>query len=180
MRRAGFTLIEVLLVIAIIILLASLAVPAMEGFIAKGNDLKCQQNLRNLFVMISAAAIDNDNRYPKIEIDIEKPVHGGDPNAKPLLETLKPYECTEKNLECPADLAGPNWNKTKKTSYMWQPMVEDELTNAVTIYTPRGVFPGQLSRLRLLQDWDLVHNPAQVGMRKRMHVLYADGQVKPR
>jgi len=176
----AFTLIELLLTMTIIALLASLLIPAASSFMDRGRDLKCQQNLRELFLFISSAATDNDNRFPKIEIDIEKPVHGGDPTAKPLFETLQKYGCTEKHLQCPADLQGPNWYAKKKTSYMWQPVSEDEPVNSVTIYTPRSAFAGKLSRVRLLQDWDLVHGPENPGMRRRMQVVYADGHVGAR
>jgi prepilin-type processing-associated H-X9-DG protein len=60
---------------------------------------------------------------------------------------------------------------------MWQPFSEDEPTQNITIYTPRGAFPAKLSRVRLCQDWDLPHPPLEAGMRKRMNVLYADGHV---
>jgi prepilin-type processing-associated H-X9-DG protein len=63
---------------------------------------------------------------------------------------------------------------------MWQPVAEDEPTNAITIYTPRSAFTSKLSRVRLLQDWDLVHGPENPGMRRRMQVLYADGHVGAR
>lgn len=178
--RAAFTLIELLAVIAIIGLLASLAVPAMQSFAEKGREVKCAQNLKQIFVFTSSAANDNDNRFPKIEVDADNPVHGDDGSAKPLFETLQRYGCTEKNLQCPSDLAGPDWYGKKKTSYMWQPFSEDEPTSSVTIYTPRGAFPARLSRVRLCQDWDLVHAAADTGMRKRMNVLYADGHVQLR
>lgn len=175
--RRAFTLIELLCVIAIIGLLASLAMPAMQGFAEKSREIKCSQNLRQIFVFTSSAANDNDNRFPKIEVDPDKPIYGEDGSAKSIYETLKRYGCTEKNLQCASDLAGPNWHAKKKTSYMWQPFSEDEPTQSITIYTPRGAFPGRLSRVRLCQDWDLVHAAQDVGMRKRMNVLYADGHV---
>jgi prepilin-type N-terminal cleavage/methylation domain-containing protein/prepilin-type processing-associated H-X9-DG protein len=176
----AFTLIELLFTVAIIALLAGLLIPAASSFLDRARDLKCQQNLRELFVFLSSAATDNDNRYPKIEIDIEKPSHAGDPSAKPLFETLQRYGCTEKHLQCPNDLLGPNWYAKKKTSYMWQPVAEDEPKNSITIYTPRSAFTSKLSRVRLLQDWDLVHGPENPGMRRRMQVLYADGHVGAR
>jgi prepilin-type N-terminal cleavage/methylation domain-containing protein/prepilin-type processing-associated H-X9-DG protein len=176
-RQHAFTLVELLLVIAIIGLLASLLLPAVNSFTDRARDLKCQQNLRNLYVLLNNAALDNDNKYPEIEIDPQNPVHPGDPLAKTLIETIKPYGGTEKNLQCPADLSGPNWYSKKQTSYMWQPMSEDEPTTNITMYGPRGSFPAKLSRVRLVQDWDLVHGPAEPGQRKKMNVVYADGHV---
>jgi prepilin-type N-terminal cleavage/methylation domain-containing protein/prepilin-type processing-associated H-X9-DG protein len=181
MRRThAFTLIELLFVVVIIALLAGLAVPAMQSFADKGRDLKCQQNLRDLFVLINSAATDNDNQYPRIESDLQNPIHPGDPLARTLLEVIRPYGGTEKNLQCPLDLTGPNWYAKKQTSYMWQPFSEDETTTNIKLYTRRGTFPVPLSRVRLLQDWDLVHGAAEPGMRKRMNVVYADGHVSAR
>jgi prepilin-type N-terminal cleavage/methylation domain-containing protein/prepilin-type processing-associated H-X9-DG protein len=178
MRRAhAFTLIELLFVVVIIALLAGLLVPTMQSFADKGRDIKCQQNLRDLYVFLSTAATDNDNQYPRIEVDPQNPIHPGDPLARTLLEVIKPYGGTEKNLQCPLDLTGPNWFAKKQTSYMWQPMSEDEPMTNITLYTRRGNFPMKLSRVRLLQDWDLVHGAAEPGMRKRMNVVYADGHV---
>lgn len=181
MRRThAFTLIELLLVVVIIALLAGLAVPAIQSMADKGRDLKCQQNLRDLFVLINSAATDNDNQYPRVESDPQSPIHPGDPLAKSLLEVIRPYGGTEKNLQCPLDVAGPNWYAKKQTSYMWQPFSEDENVTNIKLYTRRGTFPVPLSRVRLLQDWDLVHGAAEPGMRKRMNVVYADGHVSAR
>ena len=179
-RTQAFTLIELLFVVAIIALLAGLAIPAMQSFVDKGRDLKCQQNLRDLYVLINSAATDNDNQYPRIESDPSNPIHPGDALARTLLEVIKPYGGSEKNLQCPLDVAGPNWYAKKQTSYMWSPIAEDEPTANIKIYSRRGTFPMPLSRVRLLQDWDLVHGAAEPGMRKRMNVVYADGHVATR
>jgi prepilin-type N-terminal cleavage/methylation domain-containing protein/prepilin-type processing-associated H-X9-DG protein len=175
-QRGGFTLIELLCVMAIIALLATLVIPSAGMFMEKARQVKCAENLRQIYVFTSMAATDNDNRFPKIEIDSDSPAFS-DGSGKPMYETLKRYGCTEKTLQCPTDLTGPNWYKKKKTSYMWQPYSEDEPTTQITIYTPRGNFPGRLSRVRLCTDWSAVHSPEDIGKRNRMNTLYADGHV---
>jgi prepilin-type N-terminal cleavage/methylation domain-containing protein/prepilin-type processing-associated H-X9-DG protein len=179
--RRAFTLIELLCVIAIIALLATLLAPMTATLIEKGRQVKCAQNLKNLFVFLNAAANDNGNRYPRIQIDPEKreDSEGGEPQ-KPLFETLERYGCSRKDLQCPSDLAGANWFTKKGTSYMWQPFSEDEPTQNITILSRRGATLARLSRVRLVQDWDLPHAPQEIGMRKRMNVLYADGHVSLR
>jgi len=53
-RQRAFTLIELLFTIAIIALLAGLLIPAASSFLDRGKDLKCQQNLRELFTRMPA------------------------------------------------------------------------------------------------------------------------------
>ena len=177
-RRRAFTLIELLCVIAIIALLAGLLLPVMGDIVTRSENLKCVNNLRQIATSAHLYANDHDNKFPIIEIDPASPTPGLDPPAKPIDAVLAPYGVTDKVLQCPADLQGPNWYAKKKTSYMWLPYSEDEFQNAVTIYTPRGAFPAKLSRVRLCQDWDLVHPPEYAGGLNRMNIVYADGHVK--
>lgn len=49
----GFTLVEMLVVIGIIIILATIGVPAYQSFIAKGKSAQCVSNLRQCHLFIS-------------------------------------------------------------------------------------------------------------------------------
>ena len=53
-RRGGFTLIELLVVIAIIALLIGLTIPAVQKFRAKGPEVQCSADIRNLETAIEA------------------------------------------------------------------------------------------------------------------------------
>lgn len=63
-RAPGFTLIELLVVIAIIAILAGLLMPVLSNAKAKGNSIKCLNNIRQLGVALTLYAGDNDGHYP--------------------------------------------------------------------------------------------------------------------
>ena len=49
-RRTGFSLVELLLVVAIIVTLLALLLPALERAVERGNRAACANNLRQQFV----------------------------------------------------------------------------------------------------------------------------------
>ncbi len=184
--RAGgaFTLMELLIVITIIALLASLFFPLINSVFYKTDILKCTSNLRALGIAAHAYANDHNNLFPEIEPDpnhpIGAPTDSGQPR-QPLLQALQGYGVTDKTVQCPTDmrLGAQSSYATKQSSYMWQPTAEDEETSAITVYsTRRGAFPAKLSRVQLATDWQSLHpvSPAD-GSPTRFNVLYADGHV---
>ena len=174
----GFTLIELILVITIIALLATLLFPAFGTLTDRAQSTKCLNNLRQIGISAQLAATENENRYPPIEVDIKNPIFKPEDNAKPLLETLRPYGVTEQVLQCPVDLKTFNWYAKLQTSYMWSVVAEDELANNIMIYRRRGAFPGKLSRIRLAHDYEPIHPPSRIGKPKTWNSLYADGHVQ--
>ena len=66
-ERAAFTLIELLLVIALIAILASLLLPALVGAKAAAQSAKCKSNLRQLGIALYAYA-DDQKVYPLAQI----------------------------------------------------------------------------------------------------------------
>lgn len=63
-RRAGFTLIEIMIVIAIIAVLAAVTIP---NYVVSRNQAKlssCKQNLRSLASGLESFATAHDGRYP--------------------------------------------------------------------------------------------------------------------
>ncbi len=67
---AGFTLIEMLIVITIIGILAALAFPATTAVISMANGIKCSNNLRQLAIGIGAYSLENDEKSPANVMDL--------------------------------------------------------------------------------------------------------------
>ncbi len=179
MKRArfyqAFTLIELILVIGIIGLLMTLAMPAMQHMIQRADSAACFGNLRQIGVAVSTYVIDHDNTYPYIESDPQTMQIYSQLGitAKSMLETFQPYGLGSKNLQCPSDVKspGPNYFAQKQSSYEWRPMVDGETTTNIEVVRWRGVVHVSPSHLRQVTDFSPVHFGHQ-------NALYADGHVK--
>jgi len=180
---SGFTMIELLTVIAIIALLASLLFPVIGSISYKTDMLRCTDNLRQLGMAAHSYANDNNNCFPEIEPDPSQPLNAptdsGNPR-QPILQALSKYGITQKIVQCPTDMraGAQSFYNLKQSSYMWQPYSEDEEQTGVIRYSFRGAFPAKLSKVRLATDWSSIHPVSPVdGAPLRCNVVYADGHV---
>lgn len=80
----GFTLIEMLVVIAIIALLAALIVPAVTNALASAKRTSCKSNLKQIGIATMAYAADHDTFLPPVR-------DGGWSSGQEWMETLSPY-----------------------------------------------------------------------------------------
>ncbi len=186
-RRQGFTLIEVLVVIAIIATLVALIVPVAGRMLDTADNAKCSSNLRQIGTLIQTAALDNDNRFPRIENDPTDPIHSGE-KVQTLADLVKSQGAPLDILKCPADIrnAGGATGRSasyfalKGSSYEWLPFFEDEKVSSPTIRAPFGQFVVPLSHVRLLMDYaESGEGPHDRGLgTSAMNVLYADGSVR--
>lgn len=62
--RKGFTLVELLLVVLIISVLASIVVPRLTGAADKASKAKCDANWANLIRALELYAVNNNGTYP--------------------------------------------------------------------------------------------------------------------
>jgi prepilin-type N-terminal cleavage/methylation domain-containing protein/prepilin-type processing-associated H-X9-DG protein len=169
--RQGFTLVEMLVVITIIGLLASLTIPTFGKVRDRADRIACQSNLRALWFALQEAVGDNGGFYPNIEPDPTSPIYETEDNAQSLADTLAPYGITSKQLLCRADLASQDYFSQKGTSYEWRPFVDGEPSSNPKVYFRRGVMIPSPSRLRLISDYTPVHNG-------RSNHVFADGSVR--
>jgi prepilin-type N-terminal cleavage/methylation domain-containing protein len=173
MRRAAFTLVELLVVLAIVAVLAALVTPAVGTAIERGRAAKCVNNLRQIGVAFQQYAADHDYRFPAIET--EPPSLPADvENKGTALEVLGPYGISLDTLTCPSDAATLRNVDKHGTSYHFSPVLQDETPASVRIYSRRGIFQIQnVSWLTVATDYQPVHSGNRVGL----NVLKADGRV---
>lgn len=69
-KRKGFTLVEIMIVVAIIALLAAIAIPNLLTARRSANDAAAKSELHTLSTAFENYAIDNDGSYPTTQSDI--------------------------------------------------------------------------------------------------------------
>ena len=82
-RRAGFTLLEVIIAIGIIALLLALLLPALERAREQANNLRCATNLNQIGVALVIYSNDNHGQYPRTTYIPGAPLCAGTNAAAP-------------------------------------------------------------------------------------------------
>lgn len=105
-RSLGFTLLELLCVVAVLSILATLCVPLASHFRARTQGLQCVSNLKGLGAGTAAYLNDHNNCWPQIvgaNSVGPSPTEGQqeDTAAAQWIGALSPYGITEKTWRCP-------------------------------------------------------------------------------
>jgi len=168
--RSAFTLVELLVVLAIIAMLGGLLAPSLGRSIEKADAIACAKNMRQIGVAVQLYANDNNHRYPKVETNPSSPVYPDDEEAEGILEALGDYGVSVATIKCRSDMKSFKAYDQYGSSYEWRPIVDEELYNAPTVYRRGGAMTVSPARVRLLTDFYGVHNG-------RKNWLFADGRV---
>jgi prepilin-type N-terminal cleavage/methylation domain-containing protein/prepilin-type processing-associated H-X9-DG protein len=166
----AFTLLELLLVLAIIASLAGLLLPVIGNIRLKADATACQNNLRQIGIAAQLYAGEHEQTMPTIEPWPSEPVYTVSDGAQSLLDTLKPYGISENTLTCRTDLAGPNYKTKEGSSYEWCPMANGQNVQSVKMVWAGNVEEASLSKLLMAFDYSAVHS-------HRSNILFGDGHV---
>ncbi len=112
MKRPGFTLVELLVVITILAVLLGIGFPLGRSLLARSREASCLNNLRSLGVGLQGYLQDHNNTMPVLMTG-----RSSKSADEPVLETtLLPYLGSEDAFRCPAD--SKEFAKSG-SSYLW-------------------------------------------------------------
>lgn len=161
---SGMTLIEMLVVIAIVGILASLLLPATSQALERARRTVCQNNLRQTYLMVASHASDHGGLLPAAWV-----VHPGQPMQ--MIANSAFGESNPKSLHCPSDrrqFEPPLYD----LSYYW---------NAQTLGQPLLSLHPQLHLATEKWFWHDRKSPQQVGESSTYQgqgvALWADGST---
>jgi prepilin-type N-terminal cleavage/methylation domain-containing protein/prepilin-type processing-associated H-X9-DG protein len=198
MKRKGFTLVELLAVIAIVAILISMMLPALSRGAGKAQQISCVNNLRQLGVAVRLYSMDYNGKLPIAE---EVPSYPIDTNAPlprisivlaPYLSSGNVANITNRVLACPMDRSGRA--AREGSSYEWNAQMNGEKfeeTHSFGIEKIRlimqgpggepirieGEFPITLTPTSIPLMWD--YEAFHVADGGGKNVLYGDGHVQP-
>ncbi len=162
MRSAGFTIVELLVVLAVVALLAALAIPAFTAAIDRGRSAACLQNLRAIGAGLQGYLGEHGLQMPELA--------AGRPSRQedlPVLDTLlATYVDSEKVFHCPAD--GKLFAATGN-SYFWNSALNGQSAANLNFL----LFVEDRSRIPVVFDKEGWHRKSGV----RVNFLYADGHA---
>ncbi len=160
----GFTFVEMLVVIGIIVLITSIAIPGYRQVRATARSGQCASRLRSVGVGLNSYFIDHGMKFPTLVAARESREEEAPAIDTVLLEYVKGDELV---FQCPSDHGGL-FERTG-SSYFWNSLVNGQDSGNLKVLG----LPSHAAGVPLVSDKENFHD--QVG--DGVNVLYADGHV---
>ncbi|HWL54013.1 MAG TPA: prepilin-type N-terminal cleavage/methylation domain-containing protein [Chthoniobacteraceae bacterium] len=129
--RRAFSLLEILLAVAVVAVLMLLALPLTRQALDRSRSVQCVANLRTLHVAIGSYAADHQMRFPaNPNVDPEKNLGTRKSWYLPLREYLPAPQADKKSAYfCPANEAdhlsgSPSWTNYGMNAYLFEDIVD--------------------------------------------------------
>lgn len=165
--RRGFTLVELLVVMAIIAILAGLLLPSLAGATERARSTVCLSNLRQVGVSLRLYLDENQDRFPIMQNRIR---HGTNAPGTAIAEVLGPKLGNLQILKCPSDRQ--RWFEDTGSSYFWNFLLNGQSSASLKVMG----LPVKENGIAVFSDQAEFH--AARGPGKGKNHLYADGAVK--
>jgi prepilin-type N-terminal cleavage/methylation domain-containing protein/prepilin-type processing-associated H-X9-DG protein len=131
MKQRGFTLIEMLIVLAVIGVLAGVGIPLAKSVLSKSRQAACMNNLRSLGVGLESYLQDHNGILPTLATGRGSKTEEGD-----VLETaLLPYVESQEAFKCAQD--SKEYNKSG-SSYLWNSLQNGKTLADVSFFGIKG------------------------------------------
>jgi len=161
-RRSAFTLVEVLVVVAVLAALTGLLIPVSRNLVAQGQTTQCLQNLRQIGTALQLYLGENQMRMPVMEAG-----RADKSEEVPVLDTvLAPYLDDLRVFSCPSDRS---LFTSTGNSYFWNSALNGQPIAALNFL----LFIEDKSKIPLVCDKEGWHKLS----RTRVNFLYADGHA---
>jgi prepilin-type N-terminal cleavage/methylation domain-containing protein/prepilin-type processing-associated H-X9-DG protein len=166
-RHLAFTLVELLVTIAVIAVLASLLMPALGRGKESGCVAACQGNLHQIGLALQLYVDDNRNIMPTM---YDRPLTGAPTNLPVINVVLAGPLGSTQVLRCPSD----NQRIFEQTgsSYSWNNLVNGQNADHLQVLNLKLA----MTKIPLVFDKQVFH--ALLGPKHAVNYLYADGHIK--
>lgn len=167
-RMGGFSIVELLVVIAVMLIVAALLLPAISKSKERSRSTACLSNLRQIGMSLQLYVTENENRLPIMYDAIPGVVNPT--NAVPTMDrVLSNYLGNARVLLCPSDTRGLFLQT--RSSYAWNFLVNDDDAEHLSVFSIE--FDPQ--NVPLIYDKEAFH--VSIGRGRGVNYLYADGHI---
>jgi prepilin-type N-terminal cleavage/methylation domain-containing protein/prepilin-type processing-associated H-X9-DG protein len=161
--RRGFTLIELIVVIAVVAVLVAIAFPVTSHVLQSARAATCISNLNNLGIALNLYLGEHNETMPTLQAARQSISQ----NVPVIDNTLNAYARDPRVFVCPGDIQGIA--AATGTSYFWNSVLNGQSAAHLQFFSSNGLN----SQIPILSDKEGFHPYAA----NKVNLLYADGHA---